>query len=110
MASMATPSASLFCPRHEMTEGSVGPPQFLEGYRFDLADSFARDAKDLAGFFECIIRLLSNAEPHADDFFFAWGEHCQNSSHVFLESHVQQHRFGIGGALVGDHVRQTIVG
>jgi hypothetical protein len=40
-----------------MSQGSVAPPHFLERDSFDLADSFARDAKCLAGFFERIIRL-----------------------------------------------------
>jgi hypothetical protein len=53
-----------------MSQGSVAPPHFLERDSFDLADSFARDAKCLAGFFERIIRPFPDAEAHADDFFF----------------------------------------
>ena len=90
-----------------MAQGRIGAPQFLEGDRFDLPNSFARDAEYLAGFLKRVARLLPDAKTHADDFFFARREGRQKSLHCAFESCVDEQRLRIGGMLVPDHVRQA---
>src|ERR1700752_2353827 len=96
----------LFC-WHEMAQGRIVAPKFLERDRFDLANSFARDAEYLTGFLKRVARLLSNAKAHADDFFFAGRERRQKSLHSAFECCVDNQRLRIGGMFVPDHVRQA---
>ena len=51
-----------------MAQGRIGAPQFLERDRFDLANSFARDAEYLAGFLKRVAGRLPDAKAHADNF------------------------------------------
>ena len=68
-----------------MAQGRIGAPQFLERDRFDLANSFARDAEYLAGFLKRVAGLLPDAKAHADNFFFARSEGRQKSLHRVFE-------------------------
>lgn len=43
---------------------------FLEGFRFDLADTFAGDAELLTYFFEGVVGAVEEAVSHFEDFAF----------------------------------------
>jgi hypothetical protein len=53
--------------------------QFSQGFRFDLANAFARDGEMLSDFFERVFRAgISESETHFDDFFLARRQRREN--------------------------------
>ena len=77
--------------------------------RFDLADALARDGKFLSHFFQRVIRLLTDAEAHAQHLFFARRQRRQYFAGLLLQIDVHHRIRGCDNALVFDKISQVTI-
>ena len=59
--------------------------QFAQGFRLNLADTFARHAELLADFFQSVVGVHPNAKAHPQNPLFARSERCKHAGHGFLK-------------------------
>ena len=71
--------------------------QFPQSLCLYLADAFAGEAEDLTDLFEGVIRLLADAEPHADDLLLTRGEGGKDLVDLFLQGYADEFVEGRGG-------------
>ncbi len=67
--------------------------QLAQRLSLNLPDSFARDGKTLAHFFERVLTAVVQAEPHLDHFFFSRCQGLQHRFGLFFQVDVN-HRLG----------------
>ena len=83
--------------------------QFAQGLRFDLPNALARDGELLSHFFQRVIGFFADAEPHAQDLFFARRQSRQNFAGLFLQVDIH-HRIGRrDNSLILDEVAEMTV-
>src|SRR4051794_27827101 len=67
--------------------GAGGVAQLAQGLGFDLADALAGDLEVLADLLERVIRLLADAEAHAQDLLLARRERGQDLAGLLGQVH-----------------------
>src|SRR4029079_6237363 len=83
--------------------------QLAERLRLDLADALPRDLEVLADLFERVVRLLADAEAHAEDLLLARRQGLQDLTRLLGEVHVDDRLGRADDALVLDEVAQVRV-
>src|SRR5262249_56547245 len=84
-------------------------PQLAQRLGFDLPDALAGDLEVLAHLLERVVRLLADAEPHAQDLLLAGRERGQDLPRLLGQVHVDHRVGGRGDRLVLDEVAEVAV-
>src|SRR5262252_9034429 len=81
--------------------------ELAERFRLDLADALTGDLEVLADFFERVVALLADAEPHAKHLLFARREGGEDLSRLVGEVHADHALRRRDDRLVLDEVAQV---